>query len=233
MNIRMIMTVDPVTVRPEASLGDAGKLMLEQNLSALPVTDPAGVLLGIITDGDLLRRPELDTAPEVSWWRGFLAPEASASQFIKTRGRHVSEVMTEKLLSIAADSPLVDAVELMASHRIKQLPVVNGTVLIGLLTRRNLLTALVEKLQKVDETNVTDEAVVSMIEAAIAQSHWAPKDAVRVASKAGVVTLSGPVFSDAERQALIVIAENTVGVKSVVDEMIFVDSTSGVAFGSF
>ncbi|MDD2875951.1 MAG: CBS domain-containing protein [Acidiphilium sp.] len=233
MNISDIMTVDPITVQPETTLGDAGRIMLDQRLSALPVIDRDGILLGILTDGDLLRRPELDTAPAIGWWRGFLEPETSADQFVKTRGRRVSEVMTEKLLSVTADTPLIDAVDLMQSHRIKQVPVMHGTRLIGLLTRRNVLAALISRLPVADDLIVSDDTIATTIEAAITQSHWAPKNMVRITVRAGVVTIAGPVFSDSERRAIIVIAENTSGVKSVDDQMVFVDSTSGVAFGSF
>jgi CBS domain-containing protein len=233
MNVRDIMTTNPTTVRPETGLAEAGQLLLSQHLAALLVTDADDHLLGIITDGDLLRRPELGTAPAIGWWRGFLTPETAANQFIKTRGRHVSEVMTETLVSVDLDTPLIDAVERMQASRIKQLPVLRGTKLVGLLTRRNVLAALLDRLAADGDTTISDDAITTLIRTAISRSNWAPKDMVRVIADHGTVTLSGPVFSDAERRALIVIAENTSGVTHVNDQMIFVDSTSGVAFGSF
>ncbi|MDD2877579.1 MAG: CBS domain-containing protein [Acidiphilium sp.] len=233
MHINNIMTLSPITVGPNTTIADAGRIMLDQNLSALPVIDGKGALLGIVTDGDLLRRPELDTVPEIGWWRGFLAPETSAREFIKTRGRHVSEVMTAEVRTVTVDTSLNDAVAIMATQRIKQLPVVQGDTLVGLLNRRNILTALISKLLVVDDVVVSDEACATMIRNAIAQSKWAPKGAVSVAVKQGVATLAGSVFSDAERKALLVIAENTNGVKSVADDMLLVDPVSGLGYGSF
>lgn len=233
MKIRDIMTVSPVTVESGTTLSDAGRIMLDQHLSALPVTDRDGRLVGIVTDGDLLRRPELDTTAEIGWWRGFFAPESSACEFIKTRGRHVGEIMTGKVMTVTVETPLVDAVSLMETHRIKQIPVVRDDMLIGLLTRRNLLAALIARILVVDDEVVSDETIATMIRATIAQKKWTPKDGVAVTVRDGCATLSGSVFSDAERRALIVIAENTNGVKSVVDQMVFVDPASGLAFGTF
>ncbi|MGC9270410.1 CBS domain-containing protein [Acidiphilium sp.] len=233
MNINDIMTIGPVTVGPGTTIVDAARIMLDRNLSALPVVDGDGVLLGIVTDGDLLRRPELETAPEIGWWRGFLAPETSARDFIKTRGRHVREVMTEHVQTVTSDTSLNDAVALMQARHIKQVPVVKGGVLIGMLSRRNMLAALINKLLVVDDAVVPDDTSAAMIRNAIAQSKWAPRGAVSVVVNEGVATLAGSVFSDAERRALLVIAENTKGVKSVVDQMLLVDSVSGLAYGTF
>ncbi|MCU4161927.1 CBS domain-containing protein [Acidiphilium sp. AL] len=238
MNIRDIMTVGPVTVEPRTTLSDAGRIMLDQHLSALPVTDRDGRLVGIMTDGDLLRRPELDTAPEINWWHGFFAPETSARQFVKTRGRYVGEIMTENVKTVTVETPLVDAVNLMEIHRIRQVPVVRGDALIGLLTRKNLLAALITRLLVVDDDVMSDDAKATMIHENITRLKWAPKGSVVITARDGIATLAGPIFSDAERRALIVLAENTKGVKSVVDRMIYVnpdnvDPSSGVAFGSF
>ncbi|HQT89568.1 MAG TPA: CBS domain-containing protein [Acidiphilium sp.] len=233
MHIKDIMTVNPITVAPETTLSDAARIMLDQHVSALPVVIGGDVLRGIITDGDLLRRPELDTAPDIGWWRGFLAPETSASAFVKTRGRHVGEVMTAPVRSIAADAALGDAVALMAKLHIKQVPVVNGDRLVGLLARRNILAALVDRLLVVDDVVRSDDAITTAIRHAIATSKWAPKGTINIAVKDGVAMLSGSVFSEAERQALVVIAENSAGVRSVSEDLALIDPVSGYAYGSF
>jgi CBS domain-containing protein len=233
MHTRDVMTANPAVVGPDTSLAEAGRMMLDQHLSALAVTDQMGHLLGIVTDGDLLRRPELDTAMTIGFWRGFFAPETSASAFTKTRGRKMGEVMTRTVVSTTIDTTLDDVVGLMETKRIKQMPVLSGSRLVGMITRRCLLDALVSRLEAVGDVVVDDEAAAQMVSSAIAQSNWASKNGVRVSVSDGIASLSGTVSSDAERLALIVIAENTRGVTSVYDQMVFVDPNSGIGFGSF
>jgi CBS domain-containing protein len=146
MLINDIMTIGPATIGPDATIAEAGRFMLDRRLSALPVVDGEDRLLGIVTEGDLLRRPELGTAPGIGWWRGFLAPETSARDFVHTRGRHVGEVMTAAVETITTTTSLADAVALMERRRFKQVPVVQGAVLIGLLTRRDIIAALLDTL---------------------------------------------------------------------------------------
>ncbi|MEE3500323.1 CBS domain-containing protein [Acidiphilium acidophilum] len=231
MDIKEIMTVAPTTVGPETTIAHAGRVMLDRHLSALPVIDRDGRLLGIVTDGDLLRRPELDTAPEIGWWRGFLTPETSARAFVRTRGRHVGEIMTESVVTVAETTRLVDAVAVMEERRIKQLPVVNDGLLVGLLSRRDILAALLDRLIVANDGAMTDEAIATMIRTAIARSNWAPRGTVTVRVVAGVASLGGTVFSEAERNALRVLAENTAGVRSVHDDLALIDPIAGVAYG--
>lgn len=233
MDVREVMTVAPLTVEPETTVADAGRIMLDQNLSALPVTDRAGRLLGIVTDGDMLRRPELETAPDIGWWRGFLAPETSARRFARTRGHHVGEIMTAPVHAVGEDTPLREAIDLMEAHRVKQVPVVQGEMLRGMVNRRNILARLISQLLAIEDTPVSDDVVAGRIRNAIETSNWAPKATIAVRVVHGVATLSGPVFSDAERMALVVLAEGVGGVRRVVDELVYVDPTSGVAFGNY
>jgi len=231
MNIKDIMTIGPTTVGPDMTIAEAGRIMLDQRQSALPVIEHDGILLGIVTDGDLLRRPELETAPEIGWWRGFLTPETSARAFTKTRGRHVGEVMTDQLVTVTTDTSLIDAVTLMEERHIKQLPVVQGAILVGMLSRRDILAALINRLVVANDTSVPDDVIATIIRTAIAQSKWASKGTVTVKVEAGIASLSGTVFSDAERRALHVIAENTAGVTAVRDDLALIDPIAGIAYG--
>lgn len=231
MHIKDIMTIGPATVGPDTTIAEAGRFMLDRRLSALPVIDREDRLLGIVTEGDLLRRPELGTEPTIGWWRGFLAPETSARDFVRTRGRHVGEVMTAAVETITTTTNLADAVALMERRRFKQLPVVQGAVLIGLLTRRDIIAALLDTLKMVEDTALSDDAIATMVRSTIVASKWAPKGMVTVAVKSGVVTLAGTVFSLAEREALQVIAENAAGARGLEDHMVVLDPVSGYAYG--
>lgn len=232
MKLKDVMTADPVTIEAGARLVDAARLMLERHLTSLPVTE-AGRLVGILTDGDLLRRAELETAPEVGWLRGLLAPESSARDFVKTHGRRVSEVMTEEPVTVAEDAPLGEVVALMMKRRFKQLPVTVGDRLAGMIGRLELLTALVDRLAAVKEGEISDQAAETLIRQEITRSNWAPRAGIRVRVADGVAELSGPVFSEAERRAIIVMAENTSGVREVRDGMFFVEPHTGMTFETF
>lgn len=233
MKISDVMVVSPLTVEPGTALADAARIMLDQHLSALPVVQRDGMLCGIITDGDMLRRPELGTASVVGRWRQFLAPEASARDFVKTRGKRVEEVMSTEIISVGPDTSVDEIVDMMERRRIKQVPVVKAGRLVGLVTRRSLLAALVEKLIAVDDTMVTDQAAETMIRSAIEDGKWAPAGTIAVRVAEGVAELSGTIFSDAERRAIVVVAENTKGIREVRDRMVVIDPNAALGFATF
>jgi hypothetical protein len=79
MLVEDLMTVDPVIVNPDTTLADAARIMLDRHLSGLPVVDESANLVGVITEGDLLRRPELGTQGKpASWLMAFIAPARMA-----------------------------------------------------------------------------------------------------------------------------------------------------------
>jgi CBS domain-containing protein len=231
MKVKDIMTVGPFTLSPDATITDAANMMLTQRLSALPVVDSDMVLLGIVSDGDLLHRPELETAPEVGWLRSFLSPATSARAYTKTRGRRVSEVMTEAVTTVTPDTSLAEAVELMEAHRIEQLPVIHAGILSGMLSRRDILAALINRLSTVADETLSDGLIASRIRATIAQSRWTHPGNIVVKVEGGTVQLGGTVSSDAERMALHVIAENTGGVINIRDDLEVINPAAGFAYG--
>jgi CBS domain-containing protein len=233
MKISDVMVVSPLTVEPGTALADAARIMLDQHLSALPVVQRDGLLCGIVTDGDMLRRPELGTASAVGNWRKFLAPEASAREYVKTRGKRVDEVMTADMVTVGPDASVDEIVEMMEKRRIKQVPVVKAGKLVGLVTRRSLLGALVEKLIAVDDTMVSDQAAETMVRKAIEDGRWAPAGTIAVRVAEGVAELSGTIFSDAERRAIVVVAENTNGIREVRDRMMVIDPNAALGFATF
>ncbi len=226
-----IMTATPVTVEPGTLLADAARIMLDQHITALPVVAPGGALEGILTDGDLLRRFELGTNKKISALKGFFAPEQSAREFVRSHGRRVAEVMTIEPESVSSGTSLDEVVDIMQKRHFKQLLVVDDGVLVGVVGRRNLLAALVVDLIAIDDELVSDESAEARILAQVAESKFSPRNAVAVRVKNGIAELEGTVFSDAEHDALIVIAENTKGVKGVRDRMEIADPNSGLAFG--
>jgi len=230
MHVAALMSKNIVFVLPTTTVADAARMMLANRISGLPVLDAAGRLVGIVSEGDLLRRAELETeGKQAGWLKALLMPASAAEDYVVTHSRHVSGVMTHNPVFVTPDTELSEAVQLMLRKRIKRLPVLEKGTLVGVISRTDLLRALVRKLIA-SPAGTTDAAIGDYIKAEMAHAAWAPKSGVRVEVKDKVVNLEGTIFSDEERQGVIVIAENAPGVKTVKDHLTFVDPTSGLAF---
>ena len=141
-----IMVKDVITVGPEALILDVATLMLERRISGVPVVDEAGRLVGVLSEGDLIRRPEIETDKIRRGWLGlFVSIEEKARDFVKSHARLAREVMTQPAISVAPETPLAEVVHLMERKRIKRLPVVAQGKLVGIVTRTDLLRALVAR----------------------------------------------------------------------------------------
>jgi CBS domain-containing protein len=137
------MTGRVVTVAPDASVLEAIRLMLERHISGLPVIDASGALVGVITEGDFLRRVETGTERKrPRWLELVLGPRRLAEEYVHTHARRVEEVMTREPITVTEDTPLDDVVKIMERRRIKRLPVMRGSQLVGVVSRANLLHAL-------------------------------------------------------------------------------------------
>lgn len=231
MIVSDLMTKPPTVVRASATLADAARIMLEQHVSGLPVQNEAGDLVGIITEGDLLRRPELGTEnKERKWIQALIGPGRSMEDYMRTHGRHVDEVMTRRVVTVAPDTPLAEAAELMHKRHIKCLPVVELGKLVGIMSRSDFLKALISELTAADSNKPTEETIRAHIIDTLMRENWAPKSGITVEVTGGTVTLKGTVVSDVERRALLVVAENAPGVKEVHDNLVREDSGDSVGF---
>jgi len=140
MIVADVMTRNVVSIAPEATVEEAVKLMLSRGISGLFVVDKAGDLAGVLTEGDLLRRDELGTQRNRSWWlRLLVSPARQAADFCHAHGRHVRDVMTQDVISVAHDAPLEGVVGTMEKNRIKRLAVTQGGRVIGVVSRSDLL----------------------------------------------------------------------------------------------
>ncbi len=233
MQAQEIMTKDVATVRPETKLADAIGIMLDRHVSGLPVTDADGRLLGVLTEGDLLRRTETGTEPTRPRWLDFLmGPGRLAADYVRTHSRQVGDLMTGDVVTVAPDASLAEVVGLMESRHIKRVPVVRDGLLLGLVSRADLLRVLGRVLAQVSQPKVmTDLEIRDAILAEFARQRWAPADSVQVHVDEGVVTLEGVIFDDRDRTAMLVVARNVPGVKSVQDEMTWVEPVTGSTLG--
>jgi CBS domain-containing protein len=231
MKARDVMTRRVISVGPDASVLEAARLMLQNRISGLPVVDHDEKLVGIVTEGDFLRRAETATERKRPRWLEFLAgPGRLASDYVHSHGRKVSEVMTTEPVTITEDTPLDDIVRLMERRQIKRLPVMRGSELVGVVSRANLLHAMVHVGREAAQASPGDSAIAERMRAEMDQQAWAPRALVNVAVHEGVVELWGCVTDEKQRQGLKVMAENIPGVKSVQDNLAWVEPSSGMAF---
>src|SRR5689334_874550 len=143
MNAAHMMTAPVVTIGPEATVRDAVWMMLTHRISAIPVLDRHGRLAGIISEGDLLRRAETGTERRRSWWGMFgLGSAELAAEFVKSHGRKVADVMTRDVVTARENTPAHQIAQLMETHGIKRVPIVEDGQLLGIVSRADFLTAL-------------------------------------------------------------------------------------------
>jgi CBS domain-containing protein len=229
-----VMTRTVATARPEANLAEVAARMVADHISGLPVVDDGGRLMGVITEGDLLRRWETGTETHHAGWIDLLlGPGRLANDYVQSHSRTVRDVMTEAVVSVTEDTPLADVVKLMEKRHIKRVPVLRGEALVGLVSRADLVRALAQKLNaRAPAGFISDLAIETALVAELTNSKWANSHNVSVAVRDGVVTLDGVIFNEAIRPALRVAAENTPGVKSVEDHMVWVEPVTGTALGA-
>ena len=228
MNASDVMTRDILSVRPDATVAEAIRTMLDNRISGLPVIDEAGRLVGILTEGDLLRRSETGTERQRARWLEILmGPGRLAGEYVRTHGRRVEGIMTRDLVSVTPDTPLREVVELMERRRIKRVPVLDGDVPVGILSRADLLRALAGALEKKPAPPTSDEEIRERILVELAKAAWVPRDGVAITVENGVVDLNGVILDEKERAALRVVAENVPGVRAVEDHLVWVEPVSG------
>jgi len=231
MQVRDVMTRRVIAVAADDTILNAAQMMLQNAISGLPVTDTAGNLVGVVTEGDFLRRAELGTQRRRPRWLEFLiGPGRLADEYVRASGRKVQEVMTEDPCTIAEDDSLEDAVDLMERRRIKRLPVLRDGKMVGIISRSNLMRALVSLARDAKAPAGDDSAIRDAILAALGQKGWAL--GIEAVVKGGVVELWGTIMDDRERRACVVACENVAGVRQVHDHLVWVEPMSGMAFAS-
>jgi len=227
MRAHQIMTRDVITVTPHTTIEKAAKIMLQTHVSGLPVVDDAGTLVGVVSERDFLRRGEIGTGRRrPAWLEFFMGPGRAAAEFVHERGRKVEDVMTPDPITVDEQTPLEELVRLMEKKDIKRLPVMSGRILKGIVTRSNLLQAVASMAHEIPDPTADDDHIRDRILRTVKKTDWRPIG-FEVTVRNGVVHLHGIITTDEARQATIVAAENTAGVKEVHDHLCFVDTWSG------
>src|SRR5450759_4692879 len=229
MNANDVMTRNVISVAPDMTVLQAARLMLQHHISGLPVIDKAGKLVGVLSEGDFLRRRETRTERRRSRWLEFLmGPGRIAAEYSHSHGNKVSEVMTPEMQTVDEVTPIEDIVDLMERRRIKRVPVVCGGQVVGIVTRSNLMHAMVSLARVAQPAAKDDAAIRERLLAEIQKEQWAPAATANVVVHDGVVELWGVIVDERQREALKVAAENIPGVKAVIDHLVWIEPTTGL-----
>jgi len=227
MRAHQIMTKSVIGVSPHTSIRDAASIMLRCQVSGLPVMDEEGTLIGMISEGDFLRRAEIGTGHKRSAWLELLTGAGrAASDFVHDRGRKIEDVMTTNPITVDEQTTLDDIVHLMQAHGVKRVPVMRGRTVVGIISRADVLLAVASMAHEIPDPTADDEHIRERIARQINSTAWRPAG-FQVRVRNGVVHLYGLIFDERVRRAAIVLAENTSGVKMVRDHLRFVEGYSG------
>ena len=216
-----IMVRDVVTIGPDESVARAARLMTDNDVSALPVINADGRLIGIISEADLLRRQEIDTAPRHPRWVETMTPAPTlAAEFAKSHGKRVADLMSEKVITVSEDASLSEIAAILERNRIKRVPVVRDGRLVGIVSRGNLIQMLASAAVTAEKPSEESRSIREEVLSRLQEQPWTDFGGGNVIVKDGEVHLWGLVGSEAEGKALVVLAEGVPGVTKVVDETI-------------
>ncbi len=221
MQAKDVMTANVVTVQPGTGVPEIARLLLKHRISAVPVVDADQRILGIVSEGDLMRRTETDTERRHSWWlEAMLSTEDRAREYIKVHGRKAGDVMTRDLISVTEETPLYEIAGLLEKHHVKRVPVTRDGRLIGIVSRANLLHGFAAKEARTTGPGSSDDQTIrENLLHTLAKEAGLDMALINVIVNDGVVQLWGLVGSGIEKKAAQVSAESTPGVKRVENHL--------------
>lgn len=217
MKVGDIMTRNVITVPPDTPALAVARLLADRGISAMPVTDSWSMLLGIVSEADLIRRLSTEDAPGRQGLLGalFYDRDRAAANYARAHGAKASDIMTREVVTATEAMSAAHAAKLIEEHRVRRLPVVHDGMLLGVVSRADLLRALVGPT--VAETS--DEAIRAAVQSEMQRLPWADAPYVFIDVKDGEVSLYGFCASQAVRKGLVAIAANVPGVKAVRDSI--------------
>ncbi len=216
MRARDLMTADPVTAPPDTPLEAVAALMADRAISGLPVVDSDGRLLGVVTDGDLMRRLAAKEDAPASFLATLLGANADqATRYARTHGRRVRDVMTTDLATVTEDTTIEEVAHLLESRRIRRVPVLRDGRLVGVVSRADLLRAVMAPTTAPGEEDASDPRIRRAIIAEMRNQPWISTRFVFPMVKDGVVSFHGFLGSERTLAALRVLAEGVPGVREV------------------
>jgi CBS domain-containing protein len=215
-----VMTERVLRATPGTTVSDIAQILYERQISALPVIDDDGRVVGIVTEGDLMRRPEIGTVrKQPGDLDSFAERTVRAAAYIKAHGLTAADVMTRHVVTVTKDTPLAVVAELMEKHRIKRVPVIDGGKLVGIVSRLDLVRAVTVSGLKEPHAPLNDEEIKGRLAAEIAREGWKLDPSAKIVVFEGVVHLFGAITSALEQRALATAARNVPGVREVQDHL--------------
>ncbi len=217
-----VMVTEVISVKPDSNVQDVVELLLTNRISAVPVVDDTGKLVGMLSEGDLIRRDEAHTEHDHPWWLQLLVSrDVLAAEYVKEHGRRVADIMSRTVVSADPDTPVADIAALLERHRIKRVPVVHNGKVVGIVSRANLIQALATSRKKVTPSqSIGDIELRGKLLSRLKSEPWVRSNLVNVIVTDGLVDLWGIVDSSVEKQALRVAVETMPGVKAVNDNVL-------------
>jgi len=220
MNAESIMTSKVITVTPAALVREVAALLHEHRISAVPVVENHQIV-GMVSEADLLHRYEIGTDCAHGgdpWWMRVFSSDRSPEEYVKAHARRVRDVMTQEVETVAPDTSLAEIATLMEKRRIKRLPVLRQGRLVGIVSRSDLVHALLAvKVPSRKRRPISDEAIRSQLLTELRRQAWWREDLANVTVEKGIVTYSGLIDFEQQRTAARVAAETISGVRNVVD----------------
>jgi len=231
MKVSDVMSTQAQVVRDTDSVRTAMHVMLDGGFSGVPVVDASHRLVGILTEGDVIRRAESGTVKPHTFWNELLrGPDRLAREYAATHGRVVREIMTPDVWTVDATAPLETAVTLMEKHRVKRLPVIEAGKLVGMISRSDLVKAVLRVMDAAasqPKAIVSDALIKANVARELANQPWTPSETVHVQVAHGEVELCGVITNESVRDALCVLVENVPGVVRVKDRLTTIEPMSG------
>jgi CBS domain-containing protein len=232
MKAEDLMTREVVTAGPEMPLEEAIGLMFEHRVSGLPVVGNDGLLVGLLTERNLLHRAETGTDGHwLNWLEAIVAPGQIAERYVRTHGHRVGDVMTRDFPSVPGSCPLDKIVQLMEAKNVRRVPIVEDGRLVGIISRSDLVRALGLKLRRAAEGSKRDDEIRDSIVRELSRNKWIECRAVDVSVAGGVAEFRGEITDGRMRDALRVMVEALPGVRAVRDHLTLVDPNMVLIYG--
>jgi CBS-domain-containing membrane protein len=220
MNASDVMVSTVITVHPSTTVQEVADLLLRNRISAVPVVGADSKLIGIVSEGDLINRPDSQTTHRGSWWLEAIASSQTlAARYVKSHSRKVADVMTHDVITASPETPVAEVAGLLEKNSIKRVPIMKDDKIVGIVSRANLLQGLASLREKTLQTPPDDSVIRDNIMKNLTNERWARSALLSVNVQDGIVGLWGIVESQTEKDAVHVLAEVTPGVRAVNDNL--------------
>jgi CBS domain-containing protein len=141
-----IMTKPVITAIPQASAAEIAELLSSRHISAIPICGPAGELVGIVSEDDILRPFRQSARLKRDWWLTVIASGEEPSQdyldYLRRDTRVAADFMVRPVITAAESATLPELAETMIAHRVKRLPILRDGRLVGIVSRSDLVRAI-------------------------------------------------------------------------------------------